>query len=83
MYYIRGLDSKNYYGKRGMVLEEDINETNRYYLDNDIAIIYKKPTPIKILKLDFVCCHNAGDHSPSARRRRFENIQEALSHVWT
>ncbi len=53
MHYIRGLDSKTYYGKRGMVLEEDINETNRYYLDNDIAIIYKKPTPIKILKLDY------------------------------
>lgn len=53
MHYIRGLDSKNYYGKRGMILEEDINETNRYYLDNDIAIIYKKPTPIKILKLDY------------------------------
>ena len=24
----------------------------------------------KIIELDFVCCHNAGDHSPSARRRR-------------
>ena len=23
-----------------------------------------------IIELDFVCCHNAGDHSPSARRRR-------------
>ena len=34
-----------------MVLEEDINATNEYYLTNDIAVIYKKPTPIKILKL--------------------------------
>ena len=30
-----------------------------------------------IIELDFVCCHNAGDHSPSARRRRFDKIQEA------
>ena len=41
------------YGNRGMLLEEDINETNKYYLINNIAIIYKKPTPIKILHLDY------------------------------
>jgi len=41
------------YGNRGMVLESDINETNKYYLDNNIAVIYKKPTPIKILHLDY------------------------------
>ncbi len=44
---------KSTYGNRGMLLESDINETNKYYLENDIAIIYKKPTPIKILKLDY------------------------------
>ena len=50
-YYNKNLKSN--YGNRGMVLEEDINETNKYYLDNNIAVIYKKPTPIKILHLDY------------------------------
>ena len=40
------------YGKRGMKLEDAINITNSYYLDNNIAVIYKKPTPIQIIKLD-------------------------------
>ena len=40
------------YGKRGMNLEEAINMTNTYYLDQNIAVIYKKPTPIQIIKLD-------------------------------
>lgn len=41
------------YGNRGMSLEEDLNITNKYYLDNDIAIIYKKPTPITINHVDY------------------------------
>ena len=41
-----------YTGKRGMSLESDINDSNKYYLDNDIALIYKKPTPVKVMKLD-------------------------------
>ena len=41
------------YGNRGMDLETLINETNEYYLDNDIALIYKKPTPIGIAKTSF------------------------------
>lgn len=41
------------YGKRGMTLENDINLSNKYYLDNDIAVIYKKPTPIKVVKVDY------------------------------
>ncbi len=41
------------YGNRGMSLEEDINITNNYYREQDIAIIYKKPTPITITKVDF------------------------------
>lgn len=45
--------NKNYieYGKRGMTLESDINSSNKYYLDNDVAVIYKKPTPTKVIKL--------------------------------
>ena len=41
------------YGNRGMTLESDINSSNKYYLDNDIAVIYKKPTPIKVVKVDY------------------------------
>ena len=33
-----------------MTLESEINDSNRYYLENDIAVIYKKPTPIKVVK---------------------------------
>lgn len=41
------------HGNRGMSLEHDINETNQYYLTNNIAVIYKKPTPITVVKVDF------------------------------
>lgn len=40
-------------GNRGMDLEESINITNAYYRDNNIALIYKKPTPIKLVKMDY------------------------------
>lgn len=39
------------YGSRGMTLEEDINITNDYYQEHKIALIYKKPIPIKVLKV--------------------------------
>lgn len=38
---------------RGMTLEQDINDSNKYYRDNNIAVIYKKPTPITINKVDY------------------------------
>ncbi|MBE6125810.1 MAG: recombination protein U [Erysipelotrichaceae bacterium] len=38
---------------RGMTLERDINDTNKYYLDTDKAAIYKKPTPITIVNVDY------------------------------
>ena len=41
------------HANRGMDLENDINNTNSYYLDNDIAIVYKKPTPIKVSKFNY------------------------------
>ena len=41
------------YSNRGMNLEADINDTNEYYLYSDIAIIYKKPTPITINKVNY------------------------------
>ena len=41
------------YSNRGMNLEKELNITNQYYKDNDIAYIYKKPTPIKIVDVDY------------------------------
>ena len=41
------------HSNRGMSLEEDLNQTNDYYLKNDIAIIHKKPTAITIKKVDY------------------------------
>lgn len=38
---------------RGMSLEEDINKSNIHYLTKNIAVIYKKPTPIQIVKVDY------------------------------
>lgn len=38
---------------RGMKLEYLINQSNEYYIENDIAIIYKKPTPILVCKVDY------------------------------
>jgi recombination protein U len=38
---------------RGMDLEEAINQTNEYYVSNDIAYIYKKPIPIQVVKVDY------------------------------
>lgn len=41
------------HGGRGMTLEQEINESNQYYLAHDIAVIHKKPTPIQIVKVDY------------------------------
>ena len=41
------------YKNRGMTLEEDINVSNQYYIEIEKAFIYKKPTPIKITKVDY------------------------------
>lgn len=44
---------KSNYANRGMILEDDINISNDYYKINDIAYIYKKPTPIKLVNVDY------------------------------
>ena len=38
---------------RGMSLEHDLNISNEYYREKDMAYIYKKPTPIKLSKVDY------------------------------
>ena len=51
---LRKLNNYNYkYSNRGMGLEADINASNEYYLNNDKAVIYKKPTPITINKVNY------------------------------
>lgn len=37
----------------GMDFEKMINNSNSYYLSNNIACIYKKPTPIQIVKVEY------------------------------
>lgn len=41
------------YGKRGMGFEEQINQSNAYYLQKGLAVIHKKPTPIQVVKVDY------------------------------
>lgn len=40
-------------GNRGMDFENEINDTNAYYIEKDIAVITKRPTPINIVKVDY------------------------------
>ena len=41
------------YANRGMDLENLLNDSNKYYLDENIAVIYKKTTPITISEVKF------------------------------
>ena len=38
---------------RGMLFEHELNESNKYYLIQDRAVIYKKPTPIQIARVEY------------------------------
>ena len=38
---------------RGMNLENDINISLEYYREKNIALLYKRPTPINIVKVDY------------------------------
>lgn len=39
--------------RRGMSLEEDLNQTNDYYRFKSLAVVHKKPTPIQIVNVDY------------------------------
>lgn len=45
--------SKHYTAHRGMSLEEDISLSNEYYLTHNKAVIYKKPVPVQVVKVDY------------------------------
>ncbi|HHU56221.1 MAG TPA: recombination protein U [Acholeplasmataceae bacterium] len=36
-----------------MLFENALNESNKYYLNKNIAVIYKKPTPIQVVRVDY------------------------------
>jgi len=38
---------------RGLSFEEDINQSNAAFLDRNLAVIHKKPTPVTIVKVDY------------------------------
>lgn len=38
---------------RGMLFEHELNKSNEYYLNINKAMIYKKPTPIRIVKVEY------------------------------
>ncbi|MDD4212885.1 MAG: Holliday junction resolvase RecU [Bacilli bacterium] len=37
----------------GMIFEHALNLANEYYYNRNLAVIYKKPTPIRIVKVDY------------------------------
>lgn len=41
------------FSNRGRTLEDEINDANEFYLAHDIAVIYKKPIPIQVVKVDY------------------------------
>ncbi|WP_198507826.1 Holliday junction resolvase RecU [Bacillus sp. FJAT-45037] len=41
------------YSNRGMTLEEDINQTNEFYIERGLAVIHKKPTPVQIVDVNY------------------------------
>ena len=50
---INEIKQETNYKNRGMNLEKDINDSNNYYIEKEKAYIYKKPTPIKLVKVDY------------------------------
>lgn len=41
------------YSNRGKSLEDDLNETNEFYLQQNLATIHKKPVPVQIVKVEY------------------------------
>ncbi len=45
--------SNSSFGNRGMFLENIINDSNTYYNSIEKSLIYKKPTPVKVLNVSY------------------------------
>lgn len=41
------------FSNRGKTLEDELSDANEYYLAHEIAVIYKKPIPIQVVKVDY------------------------------
>ena len=41
------------FSNRGKTLEDEINETNEFYLQQGTAVIHKKPVPIQVVKVEY------------------------------
>ena len=41
------------YSNRGKTLEDELSESNEYYLSRNIAVIHKKPVPIQVVKVNY------------------------------
>lgn len=41
------------FSNRGKTLEDELNDSNEYYLSNNIAVIHKKPVPIQIVNVKY------------------------------
>lgn len=41
------------YSNRGQTLEDELNETNEFYLSRGIAVIHKKPIPIQVVNVHY------------------------------
>lgn len=48
---IKNNENKTSFSNRGLNFENEINQSNEFYRLNNRAIIYKKPTPIKVVKM--------------------------------
>ena len=54
------------HSNRGMSLENLLNHTNDYYIKKDIALIYKKPTPIGVAEVSY------SDHKKLIKKAYFK-----------
>ena len=41
------------YANLGMTLEKDLDLSNSYYLNYNIAVIHKKPTPVQVVNVSY------------------------------
>ena len=41
------------FSNRGKSLEDELNETNEFYLSRGIAVIHKKPVPIQVVNVNY------------------------------
>lgn len=52
-HHVTNKQPQDQFSNRGMTLEKDIDETNRYYLNRGRCVVHKKPTPVQIVKVDY------------------------------